>query len=122
MPNYNKNMSRWRAHAAPLNESSADEDIPQLAINPRRREHKKPARYSDFETDDEQHSRITSALSPTRDYSGTDDSPSAAAPAAPPAATRTCFVCNLNFSEKNFAWHVSTHFQVELVADYDSGI
>ena len=44
--------------------SAVEGDIPQMTVFPhRRRECKKPARYSDFETDDEQHSRITS---PTR--------------------------------------------------------
>ena len=53
---------RSRLQPRPVSKSvpaadSADEDIPQMTIVPRRRECKKPARYSDFETDDEQHTR-----------------------------------------------------------------
>ena len=119
---------RSRLQPRPVSKSvpaadSADEDIPQMTIVPRRRECKKPARYSDFETDDEQHTRITS---PTRaEYRERESSGAAAAEDSgsvlsgmPPIVTRTCFVCKAAFSEKNFAWHVSTHFQVQIREKY----
>ena len=99
---------------------SADDDIPQMTIVPRRRECKKPARYSDFETDDEQHTRITSptrAVEYRESASVAEDSGNVVLP-APPMVTKTCFVCDGNFSEKNFAWHVSTHFQVQIKEKY----
>ena len=107
--------------AALAGAGSADEEIPQMTIVPhRRRESKKPARYSDFETDDEQHTRITS---PTRAEYRERESLGAAEDSGsvlpgPPMSTKTCFVCKGNFSEKNFAWHVSTHFQVQIREKY----
>ena len=120
--------SRLSAAAAPPADS-AEEDIPQMTIMPhRRRESKKPARYSDFETDDEQHTRITSPTRASPSYRQRESTGAATAAAAdddsgsvlptPPMVTKTCFVCEGRFSEKNFAWHVSTHFQVQIREKY----
>jgi hypothetical protein len=123
------------------------DDIPQLQIVPRRRETKKPARYNDFETGlDEQKQQsgtgvgqdMTGAAAAEMssvddavpmDTSGgggavnvsaaVDGSSTAVAASTTAAAADTCFVCKTVFLDRrNFSWHVTGHFQKEIVDKY----